>query len=200
MAMDLESIRDAVAPIVASLGLELYDVELTGAGHARAVRVVVDRSGGVDLDTITEATRVLSPMLTAAGTLRDSDVLEVSSPGLERTLRRPEHFRAAVGSLVSVKYLRDGETVRDRGTVANPDDTGFELAPESDAADDSGDTSDTQPVAAGEAHPRIAYADVVACRTVFEWGPAPRPGRGSKPGKGNARRSKDSRPKENSRS
>jgi ribosome maturation factor RimP len=194
MAKDLESIRDAVAPIVASLGLELYDVELTGAGHARAVRVVVDRQGGVDLDTITQATRMLSPMLTDSATLRDSDVLEVSSPGLERTLRRPEHFRAAAGSLVSVKYLRDGETVRDRGTVANPDDTGFELAPEVDAADDTGDS------AAGDVGPRITYADVVACRTVFEWGPAPRPGRGSKPGKGNARRSKDSRPKENSRS
>jgi ribosome maturation factor RimP len=194
MAMDLESIRDAVMPIVASLGLDLYDVELTGAGHARLVRVVVDRPGGVDLDTITEATRVVSPLLVAAGTLRDSDVLEVSSPGLERTLARPEHFRAAVGALVSVKYVRDGETVRDRGTVANPDDAGFELAPEADASDD------TTGGAAGDAHPRISYADVVACRTIFEWGPAPRPGRGSKPGKGNARRSKDSRPKENSRS
>ena len=193
MAMDLESIRDAVAPLVASLELDLYDVELTGAGHARAVRVVVDRQGGVDLDTITEATRVLAPMLTASGTLRDSDVLEVSSPGLERTLRRPEHFLAAVGSLVSVKYLREGETVRERGTVANPDDTGFELAPEVDDTDDAAS-------AAGDAAPRISYADVVACRTVFEWGPAPRPGRGSKPGKGSARRAKDSRPKENSRS
>ena len=179
MAMDLESIRDAVAPIVASLGLELYDVELTGAGHARAVRVVVDRQGGVDLDTITEATRLLSPMLTAAGTLRDSDVLEVSSPGLERTLRRPEHFRAAVGSLVSVKYLHDGETVRDRGTITVADDGGIDLGAE--VASGASDAPDR----------RIAYADIVACRTVFEWGPAPRPGRGSKPGKGNTARLKE---------
>jgi ribosome maturation factor RimP len=178
---DVEKIREFVAPLVASLGLSLYDVELTGAGHARAVRVVVEKEGGVDLDTITDATRVLAPELSASSILRDSDVLEVSSPGLERTLRRPEHFRTAVGTLVSAKYLRDGETVRDRGTVVTADDDGIELTLENAAPD--------TPIT------HIAYTDIVACRTVFEWGPAPRPGRGSKPGKGSA-----SRPKETSRS
>lgn len=190
MTTDIERIRGFVAPLVAALGLELYDVELTGAGHARAVRVVVDKrsddnsseaGSGVDLDTISDATRVLAPELSASGMLRDSDVLEVSSPGLERTLRRPEHFRTAVGSLISVKHLRDGETVRYRGTVVSATDAGIELAVENQAAE--------APTT------RIAYTDIVACRTVFEWGPAPRPGRGSKPGKGSA-----SRPKETSRS
>jgi ribosome maturation factor RimP len=191
MTTDLDSIREIVAPILVSLGLDLYDVELTGVGHARGVRVVVERrdrdghSGGVDLDTISDATRVLAPALTATAVLRDSDVLEVSSPGLERPLRRPEHFQSALGMIVSVKYLRDGETVRGRGTIVAVDDDGIELEiePAPDAA--PGDRP----------NPRLAYTDIVACRTVFEWGPAPRPGRGSKPGKGNARR-----PKENSRS
>jgi ribosome maturation factor RimP len=183
MTMDLESIRAFVAPLVTSLGLDLYDIELTGAGHARAVRVVVDRVGGVDLDTISDATRLLAPALSAEGMLRDTDVLEVSSPGLERTLRRPEHFHTAVGSLVSVKYLRDGETVRDRGTLANADADGIELTLEN---------------AAPGVPSRIAYADIVACRTVFEWGPSPRPGRGSKPGKGSASRSRASGLKETS--
>ena len=115
--------------------------------------------------------------------LRDSDVLEVSSPGLERTLRRPEHFATAVGSLVSVKHLRDGETVRDRGTIVAADDDGIELALETS---DNPDATDRD-----APNPRIAYVDIVACRTVFEWGPAPRPGRGSKPGKGSARRVKE---------
>jgi ribosome maturation factor RimP len=186
MAMDLEAIRELVTPLVASLGLGVYDVELTGAGNARSVRVVVERAvgaepGGVDLDTITDATRLLAPALTAAAMLRDSDVLEVSSPGLERTLRRPEHYRAALGELVSAKYLRDGETVRERATVTAVDDDGIELTPE-------GAEPGTNTV-------RLAYDDIVACRTVFEWGPAPRPGRGSKPGKGAAQRQK-----ENSRS
>jgi ribosome maturation factor RimP len=198
MAMDLESIREFVAPITASLGLDLYDVELTGVGRARAVRVVVERRGaagkearGIDLDTISDATRVIAPALTASGMLRDTDVLEVSSPGLERALRRPEHFRTALGSLVSVKHLREGETLRDRGTIVAVDDEGIELAP---------DDSVSNTVAADTPNARIAYAEIVACRTVFEWGPAPRPGRGSKPGKGSVSRSKGSRPKESSRS
>ena len=175
MTTDIESIRAFVAPLVEALGLSLYDVELTGVGHARAVRVVVEKSGGVDLDTIADATRVLAPELSASGMLRDTDVLEVSSPGLERTLRRPEHFHTAIGSLVSVKHLRDGETVRDRGTIVSADDDGIDLALDGE-----------------ETNSRIAYAEIAACRTVFEWGPAPRPGRGSKPGKGSGRRQKES--------
>jgi ribosome maturation factor RimP len=193
MAMDLESIREFVAPLVVSLGLDLYDVEITGAGHARAVRIVVDRpvagedAAGVDLDAISDATRVLAPALSASGMLRDSDVLEVSSPGLERTLRRPEHFRGAVGMLVSAKHVRDGETIRDRGTIVAADDDGIELALETPENPDANpDATD-----GGAPNPRIAYVDIVACRTVFEWGPAPRPGRGSKPGKGTARRLKE---------
>jgi ribosome maturation factor RimP len=179
MTMDLESIRDVVTPVVVALGLDLYDVELTASGRARVLRVVVDREGGVDLDTITEVTRALAPALSASAVLRDSDVLEVSSPGLERPLRRPEHYQAAVGALVSVKYLRDGETVRERGTLAAADDLGIQLTAEGEGAPTTS----------------IPYADITACRTIFEWGPAPRPGRGSKPGKHSARR-----PKETSRS
>lgn len=187
MTLDPEAIRAFVAPIVARLDLAVYDIEVTGAGHARAVRVVVERADasageGVDLDRITDATRLLSPELAGAQLLRDSDVLEVSSPGLERTLRRPEHFQAAVGEQVSVKHVVDGETVRERGAVVAADSDGFEL-----------ETDD------GTRH-RIAYADITTCRTLFEWGPAPRPGRGSKPGKGGAGRAKGSRPKETSRS
>jgi ribosome maturation factor RimP len=187
MTADPETIREHAAPVVASLGLDVYDVELSGSGHSRVVRVVVERhdasgGSGIDLDLITDATRALAPDLAAAGLVRDSDVLEVSSPGLERTLRRPEHFRAAVGERVSVKHVVDGETVREHGTITAADDTAIDVT-----LDDGGDR-------------RIAYADVTACRTVFEWGPAPRPGRGSKPGKRGAAPSKGARPKETSRS
>jgi ribosome maturation factor RimP len=191
MTADPEAIRDRAAPVVASLGLDLYDVELTGSGHARAIRIVVERrdateGSGVDLDLITDATRLLAPELSGAGLLRDSDVLEVSSPGLERNLRRPEHFLAAVGETVSVKHSLAGETVRERGELFAADATGFDVR-----LDDGTER-------------RIAYDDVAACRTVFEWGPAPRPGRGSKPGKGGAGGSKGSskgtRPKETTRS
>jgi ribosome maturation factor RimP len=146
------TIAAAVTPLLAARGLELYDVEVSGSGTARVVRVLVTASAGLDLDAVSRATEVVSPALDTpeiAALLPGPYALEVSSPGLERPLRRMEHYRSATGELVSVK--RHG-AARERGTVVSADDTGFELA----AAD-------------GTTH-RIAYDDVAQARTVFEWG------------------------------
>jgi ribosome maturation factor RimP len=161
----VESLAGVIEPVVASLGLELFDLEITGAGRARVLRVVVDRDGGVDLDAITAATEAISPELDAiapdAGIgLAGPYALEVSSPGLERPLRRAEHFRRAIGTTVSVK-TRDaaGTARRRRGVLLAADDYAITL--ESDGATE-----------------RIGYPDVTQARTVFEWGPAPKPERG----------------------
>jgi ribosome maturation factor RimP len=156
----VESLAGVIEPVVASLGLELFDLELTGSGPRRILRVVVDRDGGVDLDSITRATEALTPVLDHEQSLSGPYALEVSSPGLERALRKPDHYRRAVGATVSVKS-RDaaGAMQRRRGVLTAADDTGFILE-----ADGS------------EVH--VDYADVTQARTVFEWGPAPKPERG----------------------
>ncbi|HUF84500.1 MAG TPA: ribosome maturation factor RimP [Acidimicrobiia bacterium] len=152
-----DSLAGVIEPVLASLGLELFDLELTGSGSGRILRVLVDRDGGVDLDSITAATEAVSPALDADGTLSGAYALEVSSPGLERPLRRPDHYRRAVGATVTVKTRDDdGAARRVRGVLAAADDDGFTLEVE------------TGPE-------RIAYADVTQARTVFEWGPAPKP-------------------------
>ena len=87
-------IRDLVGPVVDALGCRLYDVEVAGSGRQRTVRVLVDRDGGVDLDTVTAATHAISPALDDADGLAGPFLLEVSSPGLERPLRRREHYDA----------------------------------------------------------------------------------------------------------
>jgi len=149
------AVADAVTPLLAARGLALYDVELSGSGRARVLRVLVtaaDPKRGVDLDAIAGAAEVLSPVLDApemSRLLPGPYALEVSSPGLERPLRRPEHYRGAIGEEVSVK--RHG-TPRARGTVVAADDVSFELA----YAD--GTTE------------HVAYDDVEKARTVFMWG------------------------------
>lgn len=150
-----EAIRDAVAPAVAALGCSVYDVELTGAGGARTVRVTIDRDGGVDLETIENVTRSISPALDELGALRGPFVLEVSSPGVERALRRPEHFAGAIGTGVTVKFHTDAGPRRVRGVLAAAGDT--EVTVEVDG----------EPVT-------VAYGDITQARTVFEWGPQPR--------------------------
>ena len=148
---DVAAVVDAVEPVVRGLGLELYDVEVAGSGRAKVVRVLVDRDGGVDLDTVGRAAERISPVLDGdrmARVLPGPYSLEVSSPGLERPLRRPDHFRRAVGSTVSVKT--SGRRVR--GVLASADDDAFVIVRD--------DTTEE----------RIPYADAVQVRTVFEWG------------------------------
>jgi ribosome maturation factor RimP len=148
---DVMVIVDAVEPVVAALGLDLYDVEVTGTGRALVVRVLVDREGGIDLDTVGTAAEAISPVLDSeqvARALPGAYALEVSSPGLERPLRRPEHFRRAIGSPISVKI--PGRRIR--GVVLEADDDSFELALDDGTKE------------------RISYTDVAQARTVFEWG------------------------------
>jgi len=158
----VERIAATLGPVVESLGLELFDVEFTGSGRARTLRVVIDRDRGVDLDAITEATEAISPVLDGDAALAGSYALEVSSPGVERALRTPVHFRRAVGATVSVKTRSaDGSAQRQRGVLIDADDDGITL-------DSGGDPQ------------RFTYPEVTQARTVFEWGGAARPGKGKK--------------------
>lgn len=157
-----DTIAAAIEPVLADMGLELYDIELSTSGRARTLRVLVDREGGVDLDAITEATQRLSPVLDANEKLQGPFTLEVSSPGLERPLRRTDHFRRVVGDTVSVKYRdADGHVHRVQSRLRE--------------ADDDGITVETD-----ETTERIAYDQITQARTVFEFGPAPKPGKAGK--------------------
>ena len=152
-----ERVRALVAPPLEAAGLELFDTELVGSGANAVLRVTVDRPGGVDLDAISDATTVVSRVLDA-----DPDVvpgrylLEVSSPGIERPLRRPEHFRRAVGSAVTVKVRP--ETAADAADAAGSGDRRVDGVLE--AADDDGIT------VAGRV---IPYPDIEKARTRFVW-------------------------------
>jgi ribosome maturation factor RimP len=154
-----ETIAVAIEPVLADMGLELYDIELSASGRTRTLRVLVDREGGVDLDAITEATQRISPLVDAHEGLKGPFTLEVSSPGLERPLRRPDHFRRAVGDTVTVK-TRDaaGGVRRLHGRLLDADDDGITLETD-DGTERVGDDQITQ------------------ASTVFEFGPAPKGGK-----------------------
>jgi len=158
----VETLRSRLAPAVAALDLELYDVELTGVGKQRTLRVTVN---GVDLDAITAVTQAISPVLDDAPELTGSFLLEVSSPGVERVLRTPAHYRGAIGTTVSIKVRTDSDSRRLQATLV--------------AADEAHCTIEVD----GERE-ELAYTDITQARTVFEWGPQPRPGqRKATPGK-----------------
>lgn len=159
--MARDELCDLLAPVLATVGLDLYDVEV-GPG---LVRVTVDRPGHVDLDDLAKANGVVSAALDQADPLPGRYTLEVSSPGVERRLRSPKHYRGAVGETVSVR-THPGRDLPRRvtGLLAAADDQGFDLeGPE-----------------VPEGRLRVAYDSVERARTVFAWGsrpPAGSPGR-----------------------
>ncbi len=146
----VDRVRELVAPMAEAASVDLYDVE----HHGGTVRILVDTDGGIELDAIARLSRSVSRALDEHDLIPGRYTLEVSSPGLERPLRTPEHFRRATGSEVRVKTLAgfDGPR-RLTGTLEAVADDGVELR-----------SSD------GELC-RIAFEQLASARTVFDWGP-----------------------------
>ncbi|ASQ97269.1 ribosome maturation factor RimP [Streptomyces sp. 11-1-2] len=120
-----ERLRGLLEPLVSARDLDLEEVEVTPAGRRRVLRVVVDSDDGVQLDTCAELSRDISK------TLDDTDamgqvpyVLEVTSPGAERPLTEPRHYRRATGRLMRARLTDDGELV---ARIVAVDDEGLDL-------------------------------------------------------------------------
>lgn len=107
------------------LGLDLEAVDLTPAGKRRVLRVAVDKDGGVDMDDIANATREVSRVLDDTDVLGQQPyTLEVSSPGVDRPLTLPRHWRRNASRLVNVTPV-EGEAWT--GRIVAADDEGATL-------------------------------------------------------------------------
>jgi|SRR5665213_956460 len=136
-------------PMLSPLGLELYDVEFS----AGTLNVVVNKTGGVDLESLTKANRTISEWLDANDPIASRYTLDVSSPGLERRLRTPLHFKSAIGEVVTLRELRGDEATRRlEGTLR--------------AADEKSVTLDDNELGVVT----IAIDAIERARTVFAWG------------------------------
>lgn len=156
-----DRIYDIAEPLAESLGLDLVDVEYNGG----LLRITVDQEGGLLLDTVAELSRSVSRELDAQDPINGSYTLEVSSPGLERRLRKPHHFARSVGEDVTLKLGPHVEGERRlAGKITAADDDSVTIV------DDDGEVI------------AVPFADITKARTVFEWGPTPKPG-GPKKGK-----------------
>ena len=111
-SLDEGRIADVIRPVVTAAGMDLESVRVSAAGRRRLLRVVVDSDRGVSLDDAAAISRKLSAALEAAPVMGDFPyTLEVSSPGVDRPLTEPRHWRRATGRLVEV-------TVADAGPVS----------------------------------------------------------------------------------
>lgn len=175
-----ETITALLEPVVASLGVELVDVEWNG----NSLRIVVDRlwgddevadkKNGVTTQQLASVNRMISPILDQHDPIPGRYTLEVSSPGVERKLGRPEHFTRAIGEDVVIKMNPESAPRRVKGPLVafDPDrDVITVWAEEIDGIDQ------TEPN-----NIDIELVDVEKARTSFSWGPTPKKG-GSAKGK-----------------
>jgi ribosome maturation factor RimP len=153
-------VRTLAAPIVADLGLEIYDLEMVSGVLRLSIDTPTGGPAGVTLDNIALVSRLVSRELDHNDPMPGRYTLEVTSPGLERPLRTADHFRREVNKVVSVR-LREavdgrrrlqGTLLRadERGCVVCLEDTGTEVA--------------------------VTYDRIERAKTVFVWGSEGKPG------------------------
>lgn len=154
-----ERLWGVVEPYVAAEGIELDDVEVVGNGGGKIVRITVDGPEAIEVARVAELSRGISRLLDEDDPFSGPYTMEVSSPGLERKLRRPRHYEKSIGSVVKVKTRRDLDgSHHHTGKLTGADEDSFVV--EVDGVERL-----------------IAYEDVTSARTVFVWEKQPKPGK-----------------------
>lgn len=97
------NVKELLEPVLMENKLELYDIEFKGQGRKGVLRVFIDREGGVTIDDCTVISRELGTLLDVHDVIDNSYTLEVSSPGLTRKLKKPDHFLRFTGKKVKIK-------------------------------------------------------------------------------------------------
>ena len=148
----LDEVRDLAEAVARRRALSLWDVEFAGRPGNSGVKVYVHSDRGVDLDTVAQVSEEISRGLDLKDPIPGRYTLEVSSPGLERNLKKPEHFVSSVGSAVVVKTTEvlAGNSHRIEGTIVS-----------------AGEDSVVVSVEGGDVE--VPYGSIKQARTVFDW-------------------------------
>ncbi len=159
---EIDRVHALVAPIASDLQLDVYDIERRGATMRITLDTPPGSDGGITLDSLSLATRLISRELDHEDPITGHYTLEITSPGLERQLRTPAHFQREVGKTITAR-LRDpqADPRRVQGALTAADDRSATLL-----LDDGTERT-------------LVLGDIDKARTVFEWGPKPKPGKQS---------------------
>jgi len=140
-----------VSPVIEAAGLELVEVTFNRESGRKVLRITVDREGGVDIDTISATAEQVSRRLDLEGFSPGPYSLEVTSPGIERPLRRPVDFGRRVGDRVKVRTAQPiGGARNHAGALVSADAEAIVVATEG-----------------GEL--RVPFDQIVSARTVADW-------------------------------
>jgi ribosome maturation factor RimP len=126
--MSKQEIVRLLEPSIERLGYELADVDLKLGGRSGLLRIYIDKEGGVDIDDCEAVSHQVSAILDVEDPIPGNYTLEVSSPGLDRTLTKPAHFKRFMGEDIKVKLRFPLEGRRNfRGALKSADDEAIEV-------------------------------------------------------------------------
>jgi len=98
-------VRSLIEGTINELGYNIWDVEFVKEGGEWFLRITIDKEDGIDIDDCEKVSRAIDPILDEADPIEQSYRMEVSSPGVEREIRLPEHFAACIGETVILKLF-----------------------------------------------------------------------------------------------
>lgn len=106
MASIEERVESLIKSKVENLGYELYDVQYAKEGKDYFLRIFIDKENGINLEDCEKVSNEINPLLDEADYIKEMYFLEVSSPGVERVLRKEKHFKEALGKEIEVKLFK----------------------------------------------------------------------------------------------
>lgn len=124
-------------PLADELGLSIWDVNYVKEGADWFLRIFIDKEEGISIDDCVDMTHAINPVLDREDPISQEYTLEVSSPGLNRKLTRPEHFQQLLEAPIKVRLIRPLEDGRREleGILIDADDSGsFEMVIEEDVS------------------------------------------------------------------
>ena len=111
-------VEEIVKPFAEELGLDIWDVTFKKEGTDWYLRIFIDKKDGVSIDDCVDLTHAVSKPLDEADPIAQNYMLEISSPGVERELKRDSHFESFIGFPVMMRTIRPIDGVRDfNGTL-----------------------------------------------------------------------------------
>lgn len=119
MASIEEKVENLIASEVEKIGYELYDVQYTKEGKDYYLRIFIDKENGIDLNDCEKVSEAINPILDSADYIKEMYFLEVSSPGIERVLRKDKHLEQSIGKEIEIKLFKPIEKQKELTGVLN---------------------------------------------------------------------------------
>lgn len=133
MANIEEKVEKLLEPKINELGYELYDVEYAKEGKNYFLRIFIDKEDGIDLDDCEKVNDAIMDLLDEADYIKEQYFLEVSSPGIERVLKKPKHLDSAMGEAIEVKLYKQVDKQKDiEGILTGYDEENITMTYEND--------------------------------------------------------------------